>query len=741
MTAWRSRVFVGLLALLALPSAAAGDASSTAAPSAQQRVELSAAMDFGDGPRLPLTALGAQLGVIVTLTGEYVNIVHPDGVEVRLKGATAEASPLDAERPVLLIRQDDAWAAAEDLARLLGVAGALTPDGSRFLASQAPPGGPSFKTFEVAKPVVVSRPEVHTPEEQQPRRRLPEINPGGEADTVLTEMAPVEVGLGLTEMSSFSGPGMTGFWQKVVRPGWFDVNGGPRELRCDSPVRHTLSYFALDVYEGDQTYLVGDISDPLFGTATGIEMRSALSDKTSLGAAALVPDERLGVDTAGQLALKAETTSGSGLATEASIATDGSFLLSGRWERPGTSLRSHIIDSYGIRRRDLSWEHQALPAVSVFGRVAEADGSYEARASLVALQWRLGHAHLNLDRARGVSAGEPWGTDAVSLSVLRGRTSGALRYVLPGEPTGRKGLEWYLSRFDPSGRQIFLSSSAPTRGQWDSGRSYRLGASYPITRGLRLRAAVDWDREGVHPEAKFEWRPSRDKVIALRYGVFDSGLASEAAESALVLQAGFAFGPSGRVARRTGRVLGRVKDDRGHGVADVAVVLQEVAVTFTRSDGTYEFRQVDPGRQTVRIDRDRLHANLGGDLRPRVVYVRDDATERADFVVTRLCQIAGTVYMQSESGEQRQPLAGAAVELSDGQRATTNSEGRYTFGGLKPGRYTITLASTTDMSVLTPLAPTSWSFNLAPGDQVAGADFGFTSRQRPVIFDLVSSEY
>ena len=736
MTSWRSGAILGLFLLTGTGYGAADEGP----PRARRAVELPAVVDFGDGPRLPLTSLGGQLGIIVTITGEHVNIVRPDGSELRLKGAMPEDVPLSIDRPVLLLSQADAWAAPEDLARLLGVAGGLDPEGGLLLAGRSPRAQQSLETFEVAKPVVVSHSPVPTPEEPQPRR-LPKIDPGGEGDRVFTDVAPIEVGLGVTEVSSFSGPGMAGIYQEMVGPGWGTVNGGARQLGSDSPVHRILSYFTLDVYEGDRTYILGDISDPLFGASTGIEMRSALSDSTSVGAAVLVPDERLGVDGDGQLALRAEAASDSGLATEVSIATDGSYSLSGRWERPGTSLRSDIIESYGIRRRDFAWEHEPLPAVTLSGRFAEANGAYDARASLMGLHWRLlGRARLGLERARGVSAGEAWGTDALSLSLLRGRTSGAVRYVLPSEATGREGLEWHLTRFDSSGRQVFLNSSAPTRGEWASGRSYRLGASWPIQRNVRLRAALDWEGESIHPEGKIEWRPGRDKVISLRYGVFDSGLSGEAAERALVLQASFGFGSTGGQPRGTGRVFGRVKDNLGQAVADVALVLEEVAVTFTRSDGTYEFRGVDPGRQTVRIDRGRLHADLGGALTPRVVCVRDDAAERADFVVTRLCQVSGSVYVQSASGEHRNPLANVVLELSDGQRATTNGEGGYSFVGLNPGRYTVSLASTMDASTLTPLAPTSWSFNLAPGDQVSGANFAFERRERPIIFEVLRAD-
>ncbi|MBN1458689.1 MAG: carboxypeptidase regulatory-like domain-containing protein, partial [Armatimonadetes bacterium] len=122
----------------------------------------------------------------------------------------------------------------------------------------------------------------------------------------------------------------------------------------------------------------------------------------------------------------------------------------------------------------------------------------------------------------------------------------------------------------------------------------------------------------------------------------------------------------------------------------------------------------------------------------RTVFVQQNAAERADFVVTRLCRIAGRVYVQAGPAQYGEALGGAIIELSNGQRATTNSTGSYSFDSLPPGRYTASFASPTDASTLTPTSPTSWSFRLEPGDEVTGADFAFARRERPVVFDAVS---
>jgi hypothetical protein len=108
--------------------------------------------------------------------------------------------------------------------------------------------------------------------------------------------------------------------------------------------------------------------------------------------------------------------------------------------------------------------------------------------------------------------------------------------------------------------------------------------------------------------------------------------------------------------------------------------------------------------------------------------------------VIRLCRISGGVYVRSADGTLREPLADAVVQLSDGRLARTNSQGRYSFVGLEPARYTVSLASSMDVSTLRPLAPTSWSFRLQPGDEADGADFTFEHRERHVIFGDLTAE-
>jgi hypothetical protein len=721
-----------LLSALGFPVKARAENAEGTAPRA---ASTPSSGDVTEGQLIPLTPIASRFGVIVTITGSHINIVRRDGTELRLKGLLPGDAVETDNAPVLLLQQGDAWVRPLELPQLLG----LRDDADLEAGiSQTSLLKGAFESFEVKKPVVYRPAPQKKSAEPDRHRRLPTMDTLDGGGFVQTETSPVEVGLGVSRLSSFSTPEMAGLYQEVVGPSSSAVAGAPRQLGDPSPVDRTLSYLSVEVYEGDRFFFLGDVSDPLFGPATGFDLRSVRPDGAWLGAAVVAPVEPGSAHRDGQFALRAGMPSSDGLGGEVSFSADGSHLLVGEWQHAGTSFRASLLDCFDLQRRDLSWSHLLLPATKVFGRHAQAQGDYDAATQLLGIEWRLGRARLGVEQHRGVSAGETWGSDALSLSLLQKRTTASLRYVLAQQDSGRQGMEWFISRFDSSGRQVYFSSTAPAAASLQGGRTYRLGASLPVKEHVRSRVSVELGAGGFHPEGKLEWRPSRDKVVSLRYGLLDQELVGTGAERGLVLQGSFAFGGAGLPPRGTGRIVGRVRDDASRGVADVAVVLEEVAVTFTRADGSFEFKGVPVGRQRVKLDQDRLHADLGGAPSPRTVFVQQDGAERADFVVTRLCRVAGRVYVQSPSREHREPVVGAVVELSGGRRATTNSEGAYSFDSLPPGPYAVSFASSTDASTITPTSPTSWSFRLRPGDQVAEADFVFEWRARPVVFDAIA---
>ncbi len=450
----------------------------------------------------------------------------------------------------------------------------------------------------------------------------------------------------------------------------------------------------------------------------------------------MLPSLRDGDRGDGQFGIRAETLAGKNLIAEAAVAGDGAYYTAARWNTPGLSLRAAALQGPDSRRSELWWRAKVLPAVSLMGRSSAIGGGLDVRADGLSVAWTLGRAQASVERARASSDGQPWLSDSVSLALFRSSLTGIFRYLVRRQGDGRSGLEWTLSHLGGRGRQVYLSSSAPQVGTAVEPRSYRVGMHSEVSPKMRARIALVRERSGIRPELSVEIRPSVDQIISVGYGAFDAGTPGTGLGNAVVVQAALAFGgPKGR-RQGVGRIQGRVTDDADQGVPDVAVVLNGRDVTLTRSDGSYEFTGLLEGRYNVKLDPSRIPADYSGGQSAHSVSVTSQETGSADFRLTRLCQIGGAVYIELDG--QRQPLPGLVVELSTGARTTTDDAGRYTFGGLKSGKYTVSLVSDAGGQSLIPVPPTSWSLRLVPADKAAGADFRFLQRQKPVIFGQLS---
>jgi hypothetical protein len=122
----------------------------------------------------------------------------------------------------------------------------------------------------------------------------------------------------------------------------------------------------------------------------------------------------------------------------------------------------------------------------------------------------------------------------------------------------------------------------------------------------------------------------------------------------------------------------------------------------TSSDGRYEFRDVAPGRYTLRVERSGYLSLTYGQRRPgdqgRPLEIAEkEVVEKADFALPRMSAIGGRVY--DDLGE---PIAGVTVWVlqarylqgrrqlvATGANATTDITGRYRLSSLPPGDYAI----------------------------------------------------
>ncbi|MBN1458128.1 MAG: carboxypeptidase regulatory-like domain-containing protein, partial [Armatimonadetes bacterium] len=564
-----------------------------------------ASVAYQDGPLtradlVPLTPVASRFGVIVTITGSHVNVVRQDGTEVRLKGA-APGEAWEDEGTVLLLQRGDAWVQRSQLPQLLGISQKTRARTGIEATSLGVSAGHTFESFEVRKPVIARQPVQKRPGETSRGRRFVPTEAQDGREYVQTEVGAVEVGLGVSRVSTFGTPSMSGIYQEVIGPGSPVVVDESRQIGEPGPVDHTVPYVSMNAVEGDREICFGDMSDPLFGPGTGFELRTLTRKGAWFGASLLAPTGAGTEPEDARVALRAGAVTPTGFDGEVALSPDGSHLLIGQWLQPTGSLRVSLVDRLDLRHHDLFWNHQVLPTMKLFGRQAKTAGRYDAETQLLGLDWRVGRTHFGWEQQRGVSAGDEWARDALSLSLLERRTSLSLRYILPHQQADCEGLEWFVSRFDSSGRQLYFSSSAPGIGSMGADRAYRFGASLPVKQHLRWRIGMEANAEGLQPEGKLEWRPSSDAMVSLRYGLLDSDFSGDTVDRGVVVQASFAFGGGGPPPQGTGRIVGSVKDDAGSGVADVAVVLEEMTVTFTRTDGSFEFSGVAPGRQRVKL--------------------------------------------------------------------------------------------------------------------------------------------
>jgi len=725
---------VSALVLLIGPLRAAGDAAANGAGiaagttiAALPPAGSTTTATSGADERVPLSVAGARLGAIVLVTGADVHITRPDGTETTVRAArpqtVADARDRDA---VAIVHDGEAWVRARELAGLLGT-------GQRGGQSESGPdhSGASFETFEVQKPTVAA--PVQTPTPAPKRARLGSLQVRSLTEGNPPELMPVPMSLEFSRMSILSGQDERGFCLQDFGAPRHVLDTRGRQLDPRSPFSPELSYLSLDMGDERRRYGIGDMFDPLFGTATGIGFSSALSAATRAGAALVLPATGSGEHNAGELTLRTETLARRYLTAEAAVASDGTRYGAAVWNRPEFSFRTSLLQSDSAQRQDIWWRLKALPLLSFFGRSAAVSGDYDASTSAFGVSWDTHRVHASLERANTEALGKPSTQDALSLSFLRGGVTGIVRYLASRQEGGRDGLEWSLSRSHRRG-YAFLSSSAPQHGPGEK-RSYRAGAAVELKLRLRLRAALAAEVSRIRPEFSLEYRPSQDQIVSVSYGAFDTGTPDSVPSDALIVQAALSFGGPGHSRAGIGEVSGRVTDDAGQGVADVAVSLDDASFVLTKADGSYQFSGLESGRHSVQPDPNRIPADYTGAAQKRVVYPSAQEAGHADFLLTRLCRISGQVYAESDATREREGLPGVVIELSSGSRTTTDSQGRYSFSGLMPGSYAVsTISGGTEAEGTTPIPPTSWSFRLKPGEKASGADFGFLRRERPVIF-------
>ncbi len=196
---------------------------------------------------------------------------------------------------------------------------------------------------------------------------------------------------------------------------------------------------------------------------------------------------------------------------------------------------------------------------------------------------------------------------------------------------------------------------------------------------------------------------------------------------------------------KAGCLRGRVYDsDTGSAKEGVLVSVGSEKVA-TDAEGWFFFPSLNPGDQQLAIDL----ASLGiGTIPlialPQTLQIISGETSFLDIPVVRSCEIRGrvrrtTTDTKQNSGQEESPqalgfpgiLVTATGETLRLQRLT-DSRGYFTFAGLSPGKWQVTLA-VGQLHEFSQLIPPSYEFELKPGVRIDNADFDVVPVEREVV--------
>lgn len=208
------------------------------------------------------------------------------------------------------------------------------------------------------------------------------------------------------------------------------------------------------------------------------------------------------------------------------------------------------------------------------------------------------------------------------------------------------------------------------------------GALVAVLEGPTLRQA-ETGHDGAYVLA--EMAPGAYRVRASKAG-YRSAVREGRVEAGHTLELHFVLEPE----VHHGRLVGRVTDREGHGLAGVLVEILGIRSTLTGPEGGFEFNEVAPGVYAVRFSKTGYQA-----VTRHEVVVRAGETTRLEVVLEPegghgFGRIVGTV--RNAAGT---PLAEARVRIAQGpviREVFTGPLGRYELNELPAGTYRLVVS-------------------------------------------------
>jgi hypothetical protein len=308
--------------------------------------------------------------------------------------------------------------------------------------------------------------------------------------------------------------------------------------------------------------------------------------------------------------------------------------------------------------------------------------------------------------------------------------------------------------------------SPASQGEGSDGLYLRTGGSYVFSKNLFVYGELDYRPhcDGYGGQLGIEWQlPHGFSLRAFgqaqtgKAGVGDFMNDFASNQVSVRLAKTFSWGDrtstagmkSGQEWMGTGSIEGWVFEDKNlngaldrdeKGVEGVKVKLEDASTAVTDKDGHYSFPSVGTGKHVVMIDAARIPAAytfVGAET--TTVEVKHRGSARVDFPFILGAGIHGRVLAAPKDGEQAETAKGVPdvlVVLKPGDMNTyTDSNGNFSFGGVIPKQYELSLAPDTLPERAEVLSPQTLTVKLTPGDKTDGLQFTIHIKERRVIFE------
>jgi hypothetical protein len=313
--------------------------------------------------------------------------------------------------------------------------------------------------------------------------------------------------------------------------------------------------------------------------------------------------------------------------------------------------------------------------------------------------------------------------------------------------------------------------SPVSQGAGSDGLYLKTGGSYLFSKNLFLYGELDYRPhcEGYGGQLGIEWKLPHGfslrafgQALTGKAGVGDFMNDFASNQVSVRLTKTFSWGEktatagmkSGQEWQGTGSIEGWVFEDKNlngaldrdeKGVEGVKIKLEDGSTVVTDKDGRYSFPSVGAGKHVVMIDAARIPAAytfVGAET--TTVEVKHRGSARVDFPFILGAGIRGRVLEISKDGEKAETPKGVPdvlVVLKPGDMNTyTDSEGNFSFDGIIPKQYELSLAPDTLPERAEVLQPQTLTVKLTPGDKTDGLQFTIHIKERRVVFQGTQQE-